>query len=340
MVLPSGRAIGTDAGEATKNHTVNMVRPTISRSMSAAPGTAAHRDSARVSEDPRDKSIVVGLDGRQHDADALALAETLREAFAGQVVLVHVLPEAPLLGPGMAEFQMAQRRDGQQLLTEAVARVEDPVETELLSPLPAALALERIAFKRHASLVVLGSSHRSAIGQIVPGAVALRLLRGAPCPVAVAPAGYANRARGRITGVGVAYDATTGSEKALQAAASAAGRLRVPLYVYHAIPYDELDELSRAQMINYGKVILDRAREQLPPWVNPRLRELSGDPANAILEAVGEDDVGLLFAGSRGRGPLREGLFGGVSHALLQSAPCAVVLIPREARIAAGRGAQ
>lgn len=280
---------------------------------------------------------MVGLDGRQHDADALALVQTLREgAFAGQVVLVHVMPDAPLLGLGMAEFQMASRHAGEQLLAEAAAHVAEPVETEVLNPWPAALALERFAFTRYASLLVLGSSHRTTVGCIVPGSVALRLLKSAPCPVAVAPAGYAESPRDHIKGVGIAYDASSGADRALQAAASAAAALGAPLHVYHVVPSDELDELSRVQMISYGKVILDRAQEQLLPSVNPRLRELSGDPAHSIVDAVRVDNVGLLFAGSRGHGALRQGLFGGVCRALLQTAPCPVVLLPRDARIAAG----
>jgi nucleotide-binding universal stress UspA family protein len=56
---------------------------------------------------------------------------------------------------------------------------------------------------------------------------------------------------------------------------------------------------------------------------------LEGDVAEAIAETAHEDDVGLLFAGSRGYGPLREALLGGVGGALLQTARCPLVIIPR-----------
>lgn len=272
-------------------------------------------------------SVVVALDGRAHDADAIALVRTLRNAFDGEIVLVHVVPELPL-GRGMGEFHSVELREGQELLARAAANIAEPVEVELINPWPASLALERVAVRRHATLIVLGSSHRNQLSRIVPGAVALRLLKSAPCPVAVAPVGYAEDPVGSITDVGVGYDASSGSDRALQAAASASARMKVPLHVYHAVPYDELDEPARAQMMNVSKVILDRAREQLPPWMNARARELVGDPAAAIVSAVNDDNIGVLFAGSRGYGPLREGLFGGVCRALLRSAPCPIVLIP------------
>jgi nucleotide-binding universal stress UspA family protein len=39
-------------------------------------------------------------------------------------------------------------------------------------------------------MLVLGSSRRDRLGRVLPGAVTDRLLRGAPCAVAVAPKGF------------------------------------------------------------------------------------------------------------------------------------------------------
>lgn len=301
---------------------------TASRSASAGIGLGAVSETRRRSEQDR-APILIALDGREHDADALALGLTLRRAFDGEVVLVHVMPVA-LPGRGMAEFERLERREGQDLLAKTAATVAEPVGTELISPSPAALALERTAFKKRARLIVLGSSHRTAVGQIVPGGVGIHLLKGAPCPVAVAPAGYARHPDDSLASVGVAYDATSASQQALLVAARAAKSLNAPLHVYHAVPCDDLDEPGRAQMIVFGEAILNRALEQLPAGTDTRLRLLSGDPSAALIEAVAADGIGLLFAGSRGHGPLRESLFGGVCGDLLRNSPCALVLIPRD----------
>lgn len=279
-------------------------------------------------------ALVVGLDGREHDADALALARSLRGAFDGEIRLVHVLAEAPL-GRGMAEFQTLQWREGQALLGRAAATIGEGAEVELINPWPAALALERVAFKSHASLLVLGSSHHRAPGRIVPGSVALHLIKGSPCPVAVAPVGYAHERAAAISRLGVAYDATPGADAALLVAASVAARLGIPLHVYHAVARDQ--DLS--QLGSSAGAILERALQQLPASVQPVARAVAGDPAGAIVAASREDDVGLLFAGSRGHGPLREGLFGGVCRGLLESAACPVVLTPHGLESARWRGA-
>lgn len=39
-------------------------------------------------------------------------------------------------------------------------------------------------------VVVVGSTRRGPVGQVLPGSTAARVIEGAPCPVAVAPHGY------------------------------------------------------------------------------------------------------------------------------------------------------
>ena len=69
-----------------------------------------------------------------------------------------------------------------------------------------------LAEERGAALLVLGSSHHGAIGRIALGSTADRLLHGAPCAVAVAPVGFAERMRG-IDRVGAAFlDSEEGHE--------------------------------------------------------------------------------------------------------------------------------
>ena len=56
----------------------------------------------------------------------------------------------------------------------------------------------------------------------------------------------------------------------------------------------------------------------------------TGDPAQALAE-VAVADGGVLFAGSRGYGPLRRVLLGSVSRELVSSVPCTVIVHPRSA---------
>ena len=71
----------------------------------------------------------------------------------------------------------------------------------------AAMALQRAAEQQRADLIVLGSSHRGAVGRVLVGSVTEETLHGAPCPVAVAPVGFHRSPKDpRLGEIAVAYD--------------------------------------------------------------------------------------------------------------------------------------
>jgi len=179
-------------------------------------------------------AVIVGLDGRKHDADALALARSLGTVLGGHLVLAHVVPPAPL-GSLAALAPMEQVASGRTFLTRAAAKLARGSTTEFVDSLPAAVGLADPAVKCDASMLVLGSSHRGPVGRIVPGSTASRLLGRSPCAVAVAPMGYASAEPTSTSVIGIAYDGTSESEAALEAAAAMAAKLSVPLRLYHAV---------------------------------------------------------------------------------------------------------
>ena len=283
-----------------------------------------------------ESTLIVGLDGREHDADALALAGSLQASLGGRLLLAHVVPPAPP-GKGMIECERLERQQGRELLIRASAKLRDGADTELVEPCPADRGLSWLAAKRGAGMLVLGSCHRGAVGRIVPGGTASHLLACAPCAIAVAPVGYADQPRASISELGVAYDGTSESDLALAAAAGAASRLTVPLRLYHAmheISNDTAWDKFRTHMQDYARGILDAGLKQLPPGVDATSTVLEGDVAATIVKAAATDDVDLLFVGSRGYGPMREALLGGVAGALLHSARCPLVIVPSSAQAA------
>jgi nucleotide-binding universal stress UspA family protein len=147
--------------------------------------------------------------------------------------------------------------------------------------------------------------------------------------------GYAQNGTSAIARIGVAYDASSDSDRALSAAAESAGRLRVPLHLYHAmhaISHAPGADKFRGHVRDFAQRIVDRGLGRLSPDLQATGRVLEGDVAKAVADAADEDGVGLLFAGCRGYGPLREALLGGSSRALLRSARCPVVVIPHTIR--------
>ena len=58
---------------------------------------------------------------------------------------------------------------------------------------------------------------------------------------------------------------------------------------------------------------------------------LRGNSGQIVLADQADQGIDLLVAGSRGYGPLRRVFAGSVSIALMRSAPCPVMVVPRTA---------
>ena len=104
-----------------------------------------------------------------------------------------------------------------------------PVECKVLQSTSAARALLEAAEDEDAGLIVVGSSRRSGVGRVLAGSTALRLMHGAPCPVAAVPAGWT--ARGELSTIGVGYTDSEESREALRGAHALARRAGATLRV-------------------------------------------------------------------------------------------------------------
>ena len=116
--------------------------------------------------------VIVGFDGSEQARDALALAAALT-ARDGELTVccVHHLeslaaridPTEPRLDRAAAELYLEQAT---RPLDSHVA-----ASSLLVAGASAARALQSTAEERHADLLVLGSSHRGAIGRVLVGSV-------------------------------------------------------------------------------------------------------------------------------------------------------------------------
>jgi nucleotide-binding universal stress UspA family protein len=279
---------------------------------------------------------VAGHDGTDRGDDALALADRFAGLYGADLLVVHVVPMPPIrdqfTGPVLEQLE----HEAGAVLARASARMasQGPEPRTVFAP-SAAAGLQEVCAGEGAALVTIGPSHRGPIGRILAGTTGDRLLSGAPCPVALAPRGYA-AAEERLEKVTVGYDGSPEAQTALEVAADVARRAGV---VLHVIAVAERATVSRAAaaagadafdsaMREHAEQLVAEALGRVPSAVSTRGEVIAGEPGPALASAVGGGSD-LLIIGSRRYGPARSVLAGSVGHHLARASTAPVLLVPR-----------
>jgi nucleotide-binding universal stress UspA family protein len=288
-------------------------------------------------------TIVVGYDGRREGRDALALAASLARPLGEALIVASVYPSAE---PGLDTRVKELRADCERTAAEGAGELPDGVDS-LPVAVPGRSAAEgiyRLLDAEHPSMVVIGSSHRGPIGQVLAGRVASRLLTASPCPVAVAPRGLAMQDEPVVREIGVGFDDTPESWNAVQRAAAigvaVGGRLRIihALQPVTAPPMspDESERLTRELRVQRERS-LARAAASVSKELHAETTIVVGDPVR-VLEREAAEGLDLLVLGSRGYGPVRRVLLGSVSDSVVRRSPCPVIVVPRSVDFDPGPG--
>jgi nucleotide-binding universal stress UspA family protein len=201
-----------------------------------------------------------------------------------------------------------------------------------LPPVGVTRALQKVVDEEHASLVVVGSSQRGVVGQVVPGTTAQRVINGSACPVVVVPRGY--DAPRQLTTIGVAFVPTPEGQRALHEAAVIAELSDADLRVLTVMkpglgadasagPTRQAAERNRAQL----EATLTAAMAELGDGVRAEGEVLVDDPAEALVSV--SQHLDLLVMGSRRYAPGLSVLLGGVSRRVTMKARCPVLVVPR-----------
>lgn len=301
--------------------------------------------------------ICAGFDGRAGGRDAATLAGVLARDDA-PLLVVAVVPFPPRgFGEG-DEGTAASAPTWDDLVARLEARGHEVIDSQLgagalagvdfqrrvvLDDSPAR-ALMAIAEAEEPEMLVLGSTSRGTLGRVFAGTIPTKLLSGAPCAVAVAPRGFAEREPAPPTTVAVGFDGSDESRQALTAAAWIAARLRAKLLLLAAVdpggPLALERELAyEASRILRGEGLVDVGAERVQGEAERAVAELKGqpeaeievthgDPVDCLVDRT-ETDVDLLVLGSRGYGPLRRTFLGSVSAGVLERAHCPTLVVPR-----------
>ncbi len=280
---------------------------------------------------------IVAFDGSERSLEALLLAEALADPGGELIVCcVHrydalaarIDPTEPSVDRDAAERSV---RDATSRLTRGLA-----VTPVLLPGANASAVLQRIAVERDAELIVLGSSHRGALGRVLIGSVSEETLHGAPCPVAVAPVGAEGTPpRLRLARIAFGCDVVEPLPGALAAAVALCVQTGAALRVI-AVAEDAAVQDPERSTLPYAAIAAARlsAAEDvagellagLPETISASIEVRDGAPAQQLLEI--SNDVDLLVLGAHSRGVLGRLIMGSVCDAVVRAAACPVLVIP------------
>jgi nucleotide-binding universal stress UspA family protein len=291
------------------------------------------------------KPIIVGYDPQTFDRAPVNFAVAAARFTGAPLVIASVCA-----GSAVRDGSAAGRLD-EDLAADASGALDEvdreldaegiAVEFRQIDNTSAARALHEAAEAQDAGLLVVGSTTRGAIGRVLPGSTAERLMHGAPCPIAIVPHEW--EAGGGLNTIGVAYVDTDEGREALRGAHALARRTGAKLRVLTAVKagLSAYGATEATTPVQAGKGITDiegelrtqaekalrRQTEALGDGVPVETDAFVEDPADVLIRV--SENLDLIVCGSRGYGPLRAVLLGGVSRRLAADARCPVIVLPR-----------
>lgn len=279
------------------------------------------------------KRVVVGHAGDQAGRDAITLGTKLAAAD-GSITIVY--PYHPLLARIPAQtIETRIREETQELISES--GVTNPIDCHWTSSPWPIHGLHQMASYENADLIVFGTA-REALADHLHASLIERMVHGAPCAVAVAPAGYAEHNSKDIRRIGVGYADSEEGRMALRLGRDLTESLTAELeliagsglganFTTYALSWALLPELED-ELYADAMAKLEQLASELAASVSVSAYVRRGEPCE-ILTARSEY-LDLLVLGSRAYGPLRHALLGSVSAPVVRGSHCPVLVVPRD----------
>ena len=274
-------------------------------------------------------NIVAGVDERGGGRDAIALAAELA-SDNGHLTLAYIYSAVPSIWTrSSARYDAMTQGRALGVLRDAAREASLAADLRCCASSSIGRGLHELAESVHADLLVVGSSQRGAVGRVLLGDDTRAALDGAPCAVAVAPAGYAQQ-RGPFGEIGVAYNGSPESIRALAVARELAAERNARVSAFEAVAVPAIALAS-------GPASVDDCLQELLDDARARVRALEGVEPHAVYGQPAEElalysaSVDLLVVGSRGYGPVGRLVHGSTAHRLARMARCPLLVLPRPA---------
>lgn len=274
------------------------------------------------------KNVIVGVDGREGGRDAAALGKRLCDED-GALTLAYIYPLEPRAWRGTTPaYDTEQREKAEELLGKARDDLGVDAKLHVLGSPSVGRGLHETAEALGADLLVVGSAGRGVLGRIFVSDDTRAALNGAPCAVAITPAGHGPGPAMREIGVG--YDGSPESEHALRVARELARDKRAELSAFEAVslPAYALAGPGTPGDDTYDELV-ERAAERVARLEGVSPHAAYGVPAEEL--AIYSASLDLLVIGSRSYGPLGRIVHGSTALQLARTARCPLLVLPRGA---------
>ena len=279
------------------------------------------------------EKIVVGYASDEAGRDAITLAARLAARLGSHVTVVF--PYNPVFASVSGEEAEERIRAEIQALLPGIERL--PSLTYHWSPSPWPIhALHELASYEKVALIVFGAA-REGLADHLHVSLMERMVHGAPCAVAVVPAGYADCQSAGVHRIGVGFSDSEEGRCAAHLAHELAGLLDGELEMIaasgtsamlsaYAYPSGLLPQVED-EMYAETKANLEGLASKLDDSVPVHLETIGGEPSAVLIERSANMDI--LILGSRAYGPLRHVLLGSVSARVMRDGHCPVLVVPR-----------
>lgn len=274
------------------------------------------------------KNVMVGVDGEEGGHDAIALAKVLRDT-AGELALAHVYQGERQAWRGSSPaYDLAEEERAQGLLEKAREEAGDDAQIRWRGAPTVGRGLHELAEDVKADLLVIGSSSRGLLHRVLVGDDIRAALNGAPCAVAVAPAGFGHHPVA-VREIGVGYDGSPESEHALAVARTLAAVHNTRLSAFQAVLVGPHMIRSPPDGVRIEELVAE-ARDRLGALEGVEPHAAYGRPAEEL--ALYGASLDLLVIGSRSYGPMGRLVHGSTAQELAHSARCPLLVLTRAAR--------
>jgi nucleotide-binding universal stress UspA family protein len=271
-------------------------------------------------------NVIVGVADLEAGQDALALALQLasRDRLLTLAYVQVVMPK-----PDRDSGALSLAGDRRRVLERLAPLQSQSRDSRLVCVEARSVAggLHELARRHEADLLVIGASRRDEYERLFAGDDTRAVLEDAPCPLAVAPIGYATRPPA-LEKVGAAYDGSRESRRAV-AVAQMLGRERgAHVSAFEAIPVP-VDAHALANPQPEIDRDVEQARSRMAAFGDIEPQAAAGEPEEEIERYAASVD--LLVVGSHRYRPVDRLTSGSLAQRLGDRTQCALLVLAGEA---------